>query len=104
MVKPVGVVNSVIKQTVKANSHIDKTVARERLVNLIKEFEEVFKSQPNNEALAKHIESLKEALKTFSFLKYILFILSNTDIIIISYFFTFVNAFLKKSPSNARKK
>ena len=65
MVKPVGVVNSVIKQPVKANSLIDKAAAKERLVNLIKEFEEVFKSQPNNEALAKHIENLKEALKSY---------------------------------------
>ena len=63
MIKPIGIINS---NAVKSVSPlVNKAAARERIVNLIKEFEEVFKSQQDNKALAKHIENLKESLKMY---------------------------------------
>lgn len=65
MVKPINVTTPTCKQIVKINSLIDKSAAKIRINNLIKEFEEIYKSQSNNEALKKHIENLKESLKLY---------------------------------------
>ena len=66
MIKPIGIMNSnVVKTTKKVNPLIDKAAARERIINLIKEFEEAFKTQQDNKALAKHIQDLKESLKMY---------------------------------------
>ena len=63
MIKPIGIINT--SNVKKINPLINKVAAKERLINLIKDFEEVYKSQPNNEALAAHIKKLKEALKMY---------------------------------------
>ena len=66
MIKPVSIIDNAINQSSKKlNPLINKAAAKERMINLIKEFEEVYKSQPNNEALAKHIKNLKESLKMY---------------------------------------
>ena len=63
MIKPIGIMNS--NNIKKINPLINKVAAKERIINLIKEFEELFKLQPNNEPLAKHIENLKKSLKMY---------------------------------------
>lgn len=66
MIKPISGITNVTKQSkTSPKSLINKTEAKERLISLIKEFEEIFKSRPNNEALAKHIQNLKESLKMY---------------------------------------
>lgn len=45
--------------------NLSKKMQAEKLQNLIKEFEEQAKKQPNNTALRKHIEYLKQSLQKF---------------------------------------
>ena len=44
--------------------NLTKQMHIEKLQNLIKEFEECAKKQPNNTILKNHIENLKKSLKT----------------------------------------
>ena len=64
MIKPISVkpIQQISNNTKTA---IKDSAAKERLQSLIKEFEEVFKSQQNNIMLKKHIEYLKDALKKY---------------------------------------
>ncbi len=66
MIKPIGITNTVAKAVNKSKPNVNNSATKERIIALIKEFEECAKGQPYNEALAKHIESLKEALKKYS--------------------------------------
>ena len=59
MVKAIGPVPS-IKNSIQAAKD---SATKIRLENLIKEFEECAKKQPDNKLLAEHILRLKEALK-----------------------------------------
>ena len=65
MIKPITTITSVSKQAIKTDSLINKSAAKERITNLIKDFEEVFKQQPENKTLEKHIQNLKESLKKY---------------------------------------
>lgn len=67
MIKPIGAVSAAVKpvKQVKQVTNIDKAAAKERLINLIKDFEECAKLQPENKILHEHINRLKESLKKY---------------------------------------
>lgn len=60
MIKPI---NSVSPTTKGYNKFVPKYVQVEKLQNLIKEFEECAKKQPENLVLKNHIENLKKHLQ-----------------------------------------
>ena len=69
MIKPVNVVNSINQAAKKTSRNINSNFEHANTINrlkaLIQEFEECAKSQPNNKALADHINSLKRTLEMY---------------------------------------